>query len=114
MHVTQFSALVESVYSAALEPTQWRKLPADLAPCFASESMAIQVREGDFNNITLRTTTANYDAAAQRRYVEYFHKLDPFANGWQAIGRPGIFAGHELVDPEKFRNSEMYHDYCEH
>ena len=70
------------------------------------------MRRGDFSNIALRASTPNYDDAAQRAYADYFHKLDPFANGWRVIGRSGIFAGHELVDPEAFKNSEIYNDYC--
>ena len=112
MNVTEFSALVETFYAAAMEPEQWRKVPAQLAGYFGSESAAVQVRESDFSRITLRTTTANYDLTAEREYRAYFHKLDPFANAWNAIGTPGAFVGHELVDPEEFGKSEIYNDYC--
>jgi DNA-binding CsgD family transcriptional regulator len=112
MNVKRFSALVDAFYAAAVEPGKWPDVAVKMAATFASDSMAIQVREGDFSNITLRVTTANYSPAAQQQYVAYFHKLDPFANGWRATGTSGIFAGHELVDPEEFRRSEIYTDYC--
>jgi DNA-binding CsgD family transcriptional regulator len=112
MSIERFSALIEGFYAAALEPERWPEAAAETASFLASESATIQVRQGDFSNIALRASTANYDDAAQQAYADYFHKLDPFANGWRAIGTPGIFAGHELVDPESFRTSEIYNDYC--
>jgi len=33
-------------------------------------------------------------------------------SGWSAIGTSGIFVGHELVDAETLRKSEIYTDYC--
>jgi DNA-binding CsgD family transcriptional regulator len=112
MNIERFSALIDGFYSAALEPERWPEAAAETASFFDLESTAIQVRADGFSTITLRATTANYDLAAQQDYLAYFHKLDPFANALHAIGRRGIFFGHELVDPETFRTSEIYHDYC--
>ena len=78
---------------------------------FDSESTAIQLRS-EPSGVYLRATTTNYDKAAARDYTAYFHKLDPWANGWWKIGRAGIFAGPELVDPEVLRRSEIYQDFC--
>jgi DNA-binding CsgD family transcriptional regulator len=112
MSIAHFSALIDAFYAASIDPERWPEAAARTASFFASESAAIQVRAGDFSNIALRATTANYDPTAQQKYVTYFHKLDPFANGWRAIGTPGIYHGHQLVDPEVFRRSEIYNDYC--
>jgi DNA-binding CsgD family transcriptional regulator len=112
MDTESFSALVDRFYAAALEPDRWPEAAARTAGFFASESTTIQVRQGDFSNIVLRASTPNYDETSHRAYAGYFHKLDPFANGWRAIGNSGIYAGHELVDPEAFRRSEIYNDYC--
>jgi DNA-binding CsgD family transcriptional regulator len=112
MNNESFLALVDSFYAAALEPIRWPEAAARTANFFASESTTIQVRQGEFSNIALRASTANYDDAAHRAYADYFHKLDPFANGWRAIGASGIFTGHQLVDSEAFRKSEIYNDYC--
>jgi DNA-binding CsgD family transcriptional regulator len=112
MDTKDFSALIGSFYTAALEPDRWSETAAQMAGFFGSESTAIQLRVGDFDDIAWRVTTANYDHTAQQEYAAYFHKLDPFANAIRANGRPGIFAGHELVDPDAFRRSEVYNDYC--
>ncbi len=112
MKIDDFSALISSIYSAALEPDQWPETTAQMARFFGSESTAIQVRVGDFGDIAWRVTTANYDHKARRDYADYFHKRDPFANAIRLNGTPGIFAGHELVDPDEFRRSEVYNDYC--
>jgi DNA-binding CsgD family transcriptional regulator len=112
MDTKPLSALIDSFYTASTQPEKWPEAAAQVASFFDSESAAIQVRMGGFSNIALRATTANYDPAAQQEYVAYFHKLDPFINGWRAIGTPGIFLGRELVDPETFRKSEIYNDYC--
>jgi DNA-binding CsgD family transcriptional regulator len=112
MDTESFLTVIDSFYAAALEPMRWSEAAAHTANLFASESTTIQVRQGEFSNIALRASTANYDEAAQQAYTDYFHKLDPFANGWRAMGTSGIFAGHELVDLEAFRKSEIYNDYC--
>lgn len=112
MDTRSFSGLIDNFYAAALEPIRWPEAAARMANFFSSESTTIQVRQGEFSNIALRASTANYDDAAHGAYADYFHKLDPFANGWRAIGTSGIFAGHEFVDPESFRKSEIYNDYC--
>jgi DNA-binding CsgD family transcriptional regulator len=114
MHTQSILSLIDSFYAAALEPFRWPEAAARTADFFASESTTIQVRQGEFSNIVLRASTANYDDAAHQAYADYFHMLDPYANGWRAIGTSGIFAGHELVEPEAFQKSEIYHDYCSH
>jgi DNA-binding CsgD family transcriptional regulator len=112
MDIRDFSALIGSLYTAALEPDRWPETAALMAGFFGSESTAIQVRPGDSNEIAWRITTTNYDRRAQEEYANYFCKIDPFINGWRTIGKPGIFAGHELVDPKAFQKSEIYNDYC--
>jgi DNA-binding CsgD family transcriptional regulator/PAS domain-containing protein len=110
MDTKRFSALIDSFYSAALEPGQWAAAAAQIASLFSSESTVIQVRAVDFSNIALRATTPNYSQAAQRAYAAYWYKHDPWANGWHAKRAPGIYAGPELADPEVLRNSEVYND----
>jgi DNA-binding CsgD family transcriptional regulator len=112
MKIEDFSALIGSFYSAALEPGRWPEIAAQMARFFGSESTAIQLRIGDFGDIAWRVTTANYDYKARQDYADYFHKHDPFANAIRVNGTLGIFAGHELVDPDEFRRSEVYNDYC--
>jgi DNA-binding CsgD family transcriptional regulator len=111
MNTKDALVLIDSFYMAALEPDRWPGTVAQMASFFGSESAAINVRTEDFS-IAWRVTTANYDHAAQREYADYFHRLDPFANAWRVIGKPGVFVGHELVDPETFRQSEIYNGYC--
>lgn len=108
-----FSALIDGFYAAALEPDRWSAAAAQMACFFDSESTVVKLRKCEISNIAMRATTPNYDQAAHRDYAAYFHKLDPFANGWLAIGAaPGVYAGHQLVDPEAFRKSEIYNDFC--
>ena len=83
-----------------------------MAGFFGSESAAIQVRTGDFSRVVWRATTANYDYKARQDYAAYYYKLDPFANAIRGNGTLGIFAGHELVDLDDFRRSEVYNEYC--
>lgn len=111
MNTKRLSVLIDVFYTAALEPDRWPSAAAEMARFFDSESTAIQVRGGDFSNIALRATTPNYDQVAQQDYLAHFHKLDPFVNGWRAIGEPGVFVGPELVDSEVLRRLEVYQDY---
>lgn len=112
MDARRFSALIDGFYASSANQERWPEAAARLANFFGSESTAIQVRTGGFNNFVLRATTANYDQAAQQAYAAHFRELDLWANGWQAIGASGIYAGSELVDPDTLRKSEFCNDYC--
>jgi DNA-binding CsgD family transcriptional regulator len=104
--------LIDAFYAASVEPELWPEAVARTASVFASESAVISMRVEDFSNIAWRAATTNYDCIAQQEYAAYFYRLDPFADCWHANRMPGIFAGLELVDPEVFRKSEFYNDYC--
>ncbi len=67
---------------------------------------------GTADSIPLLATTANLDAAAQQAYAAHFHNSDFWANQWRAIGASGIYTGAELVNPETFRRSQFFNDYC--
>jgi DNA-binding CsgD family transcriptional regulator/PAS domain-containing protein len=112
MDTKRFSALIDGFYDASADPERWPAAATLMASFFDTESTVIQVRAGGISNIALRATTANHDHAAQQAYATYFYRHDPFVNGWRAIGTPGIFVGHELVDAETLRKSEIYTDYC--
>jgi DNA-binding CsgD family transcriptional regulator len=112
MNLKCFSSLIDGFYAAALQQEQWAGVATQLASYFDSESTAIQVRNGGFNNVALRATTANYDDTAQQAYAAHFHKLDLWANAWRAIGASGIYTGAELVSPESLRKSEICVDFC--
>jgi hypothetical protein len=71
MDAQHLLALIDYFYAAALKPEGWGRAAAQMATFFASKSAAIQLREGDFSNITLRATTANYDPEARQQYVAY-------------------------------------------
>jgi DNA-binding CsgD family transcriptional regulator len=106
------SAVIDASYAAAMEPRRWPAVAAQVASFFDSESTSIQIRRGKFETIALRASTLNHDAASQQAYIENFHKLDLWANGWRAIGKDGIYTGGQLVDPVTLRNSEYYRDFC--
>jgi DNA-binding CsgD family transcriptional regulator len=112
MNIERLSALIDTFYAASVAPEGWPEAATRTARFFASESTVISMRVADFGNILWRAATTNYDRGVQQEYTAYFYRLDPFADRWNAIGRPDIFAGHELVDPEVFRKSEFYNDYC--
>jgi DNA-binding CsgD family transcriptional regulator len=112
MHIKDLSALIGTLYTAALEPDLWPETAEQMAGFFGSESAAINLRVRNFGDVAWRVTTANYDCIARQEYAAYFHKLDPFVDAIRARGTPGIFAGHELVDPDAFRRSEVYNDFC--
>ena len=111
MDMKRFPTLIAGLYGAALEPSRWSAAATQIADFFDLESTAIQLRNDAFSSIALRATTANYSPGAQQAYAAHFHKLDPWANGWRAIGRSGIFAGPELTDTEALRKSDIYNDH---
>jgi len=111
MDTKRFSTLIDSFYAASAQPERWPEAATQMARFLDSESTALQVRVDGISTIALRATTANYDHWAQQEYTNHFYRHDPFVNGWRALGRPGIFVGHELVDTATLLESEFYVDY---
>lgn len=111
MDLRQFSALVESLYEAALNPEGWRNVAPDLARAFHSGSCAIQLRDLANGQTVILSNTDNYDAKALADYENHFYATDMYVDGALKVGFGVPVLGNQLVEENKLLNSEYYVDW---
>jgi DNA-binding CsgD family transcriptional regulator len=111
MELRQFSALVEGLYDAALNPDGWRGIAADLARAFHSGSCAIQLRDVAAGRTVILSNTDNYDAKALARYESHYHAMDVYVDGAVKVGFGIPLLGQQLVAETTLLNSEIYTDW---
>lgn len=111
MDLQQFSALVESLYEAALNPEGWRRVAPDLARAFHSGSCAIQLRNLANGQTVILSNTDNYDAKALADYEAHYYAIDPYVDAALKIDFGVPVVGSHLVDGNKMLNSELYADW---
>lgn len=111
MDLQQFSALVESLYEAALNPEGWQRVAPDLARAFHSGSCAIQLRDLASGQTVILSNTDNYDAKALADYEAHYYAIDPYVDAALKIDFGVPVVGSHLVDGNKMLNSELYADW---
>lgn len=114
MDLRQFSALVESLYEAALNPEGWRNVATDLARAFHSGSCAVQLRDLATGQTVVLTNTDNYNAKAIADYEAHFHATDMYVDGAMKLGVGVPLLGSQVVDDNALLNSEYYADWLKH
>ncbi|WP_370155366.1 helix-turn-helix transcriptional regulator [Ferrovibrio sp.] len=112
MDLRQFSALVEGLYDAALNPEGWHNVAPEMARAFQSGSCAIQLRELASGQTVILSHTDNYDAKALADYEAHFYATDMYVDGALKLGFGIPVLGNQLVDDSVLLNSELYADWC--
>jgi len=109
MSVTQ-SALIERIYAAALEPSLWRDLLAELARSVGSPGAVLQVQARG-NGEVLFAAVGGLDEAALAVYVRDWAHRDPRL----AVGLPArvgeTLAAEDHLDLASFRRSAIYNEF---
>jgi DNA-binding CsgD family transcriptional regulator len=106
-------AVVDRIQSAALDPTQWSGVVADLAGLCGAHTGVIY----EFDRVRGTPTvlgTLQIDPSRARLYEQHYYTVDPWnrhAMGSQ-IGR--VTLTHEFMRDADFRRSEFYQDYLRH
>jgi DNA-binding CsgD family transcriptional regulator len=107
-----FSSLVEALYDAALNPTDWPQVAQMFARSFGAESTAIFQLNLAEGSAALMGITGNFDAKSMSEYEAYYHQKDLWAieMSKSATGRARL--SHEIVREAEFLNSEIYDGFA--
>ena len=112
MELDRFSSLIETLYDAALNPTDWPRLAPMFARAFGAESSAIFQLNLAQGSAALLGITANFDAKAMSEYEAYYHQKDPWAISMSKSATGRAMLGTEIVGEADFLNSEIYNCFA--
>lgn len=112
MKLELFSSLVEALYDAALNPTDWRRLAPMFARAFGAESSAIFHLNLAQGSAALLGITGNFDAKAMSEYEAYYHQKDLWAIAMSKSPTGRAMLGTEIVGEAEFLNSEVYNGFA--
>lgn len=107
----ELNDLLESIYAASLDASQWWQAVPQLAGFLDTPSASIEVRRGrDVQGLAM---TANLNGKALQSYVEYYANINPWVAAWQRQGgENGVFSGAELIAPTHLFETEFYQDFA--
>lgn len=112
--LNKFSNLLERIYSAAINPTEFEGLAAHVAKFMGSHSAVIQHRETISGNARIMSITENFSEKSLIDYGEHFYKVDEWVIRGSKSQLGTSFIGSDLIAPNEFENSECYADYGRH
>jgi DNA-binding CsgD family transcriptional regulator len=107
-----FSSVVEGLYDAALNPTDWPRLAQTLARAFGAESSAIFQLDLAQGSAGLMGITENFDAKAISEYEAYYHQKDLWASAMSKSAAGRAMLGNEIVGEAEFLNSEIFNGFA--
>lgn len=103
--------LVQRVYDAALEPSYWNGIAADVAQVFDSGSTVLKAQCDD--SVQLMDTTDNLVVApAEQTWADHWHANDIWVQRSVAFGLSRIITNRDLIDDREFERSDFYGDWC--
>ncbi len=107
-----FSSLIETLYDAALNPTEWPRLAQLFARSFGAESSAIFQLNIAQGSAALMGITQNFDAKAMSEYEAYYHKKDLWAIAMSASAAGRAMLGTDIAGEAEYLNSEIFNDFA--
>jgi DNA-binding CsgD family transcriptional regulator len=112
MELARFSSLIETLYEAALHPTDWSQVARLFAQALESESCAIWHLDLARGTSRILGLTDNFDAKAIGDYESYYHQKDLVAIRMAQSGAGEAMLSSEVVGETEFLNSEIFVDYA--
>jgi DNA-binding CsgD family transcriptional regulator/PAS domain-containing protein len=112
MDLDRFSSVIEGLYDAALDPTEWPRVAQMFARAFGTESSAIFQLNLAQGSADILGVTENFDGKAISDYEAYYHQKDLVAirMAQSATGRAMLST--ELVREAEFLDSEIFVDFA--
>jgi DNA-binding CsgD family transcriptional regulator len=111
VELERFSSLIETLYDAALDPTDWPRAAHMFARSFDTESCAIFQLNLAQGSTGILGVTGNFDAKAISDYEAYYHQKDLVAIRMAQSGSGQAMLSTEVVAEAEFKNSEIFVDY---
>ena len=112
MELDHFTSLIEALYDAALNPTDWPRAAQMFARAFDAESCAIFQLNLAQGSAALLGITGNFDAKAMSEYEAYYHQKDLWAISMSKSATGRAMLGTEIVGEADFLNSEIYNCFA--
>jgi DNA-binding CsgD family transcriptional regulator/PAS domain-containing protein len=112
VELDRFSSLIETLYDAALDPTDWPRAAQMFALAFDTESCAIfqlNLAQGSAGIVGI---TGNFDAKAISDYESYYHQKDLVAIRMAQSGTRQAMLSTDVVREAEFKNSEIFVDFA--
>jgi hypothetical protein len=106
-----FSSLVEALYDAALNPTDWPRLAQVFARAFDAENCAIFQLILAQGSAGILGHTEHFDAKAVSAYDAYYHQKDLRAIRSATAGMGQAMLGTDVVGEAEFLESEFFVDF---
>lgn len=103
--------LIDSIYAAALDPSQWEALAPRIAAVFGSTSTNLQTIHGGQSHIL--TVTENIQGSISA-YQQYYCARDVWIEGGKKLGLASVVASKDMISDRDFANSEFFRDWCRH
>ena len=107
----EFSNLLEKIYSAAINPDEYKGLASEIAAYMGSHSAVIQHRDTETGDAKLVSITENFTEKSLIDYGEHFYKVDEWVIRGSQTQLGKSFVGSDLISTREFENSECYADY---
>jgi DNA-binding CsgD family transcriptional regulator len=111
MKLARFSSLIEGLYDAALDVSDWPPLASTFAQAFGAESCVIHSLDLANGESAISGQTANFDAKAIETYQAHYHKVDILALRMATLGIGSVMLGTEVSGETEWFNSEIFNDY---
>jgi len=105
-----FSTLVDALYGAAMERSQWPEFLRRLVDSMKAKSAMIRVVDLEREAIAFHADY-NLDPALQRLYPEHFVHIDPFLAALRTVPSELMRRGHDWVPEHELRRTEYFSDY---
>lgn len=109
--MARLSRVLESIYSVSTGQLTWPEALADFGECFPDVRIALAGYEGRLENTNV-LAHANFEESFIHSYVEYYHKLNPWADLlMRAPAAPALVWGHDFVPLDELSRTEFYADW---
>jgi hypothetical protein len=107
-----FSSLIETLYDAALNPSEWPRVARLFAQALGSESCAIWHLNRAQGAAGILGLTENFDTKAISDYEAYYHQKDLVAIRMAQSGTGQAMLSTDVVREAEFLDSEIFIDYA--
>jgi PAS domain-containing protein len=105
----RYSALVASIYRAAVEPSTWASTLTEIAE--ASGSSGCVLMHSDRYGNAIADRSVGIDAARMRAYDEYYGALDPIPAALERLPVGTLIARDDVIAPDLLVHTEFFNDW---
>lgn len=107
---TQFLALLDTLYAAAMEPSRWEVFAQQLAAALGAKSALIRLLDSAASKCSY-SAPFNFDPEYLGLYAQHYISIDPILEHLKETPNNRIYIAEEQLDYRHLCNTEYYNDY---